>query len=362
MKKDVIILHDVDGKIYFDAVKFLKERNEIENLSYYETSVFKRLLKAILKRNNIRQEFFRSIKNFIFRFKIFFIKDKVIIFGSAPYDYRVIFYSILCFRNKVYYHTSWPYWWGNSVPHIKLLNRIVFKPLYSLILNNKNYKYICLSKPVADSFKEGILEDKRNKISIIPHSVNLEKFSVSAPKDISEKINVLYVGRMIPEKGIMEICDLIHRLDENKYEVTFVGGGELENYVLNEMKGKKNFNYLGYISNKDDVAKIFKNSHVLLLPSKKINGWEELFGLVIIEAMASGLLVLASDHIGPKSVIKNNVNGIIIKEENAVDEIYNILMNVDCKEINIIRLNAIKSVNNYSIKNVAQSWKEVLEI
>ncbi|WP_191112961.1 glycosyltransferase family 4 protein [Acinetobacter lwoffii] len=362
MKKDVIILHDVDGEIYFDAVKLLKDEGIIDKLSFYETSVFKRLLKAIINKNNVRKEFMRAIKNLIFRFKMLFIKDKLIIFGSAPYDYRVILYSILCIRNNIFYHTSWPYWWGENVPHNKLLNKNLVKPLYSIVLKNRNYQYICLSNPVADSFKKGLPEFKKSKVSIIPHSINLEKFSVDKPKVIINKIKILYVGRMVPEKGIKEICELAHRLDEDKFEITFVGRGELENYVLDEMTGKNNFKYLGYISNKDDIAKIFKNHHVLLLPSKKINGWEELFGLVIIEAMASGLLVIASDHIGPRSVIKDNFNGLIFKEEIIIDSTYNILMNLNCQRINFLRENAISSIYDYSIKNVAEKWKEVLEL
>lgn len=45
MIKEVIILHDVDGRIYFDGIKHLLENGEINEIKYYESIVIKRLLK-----------------------------------------------------------------------------------------------------------------------------------------------------------------------------------------------------------------------------------------------------------------------------------------------------------------------------
>lgn len=46
MIKEVIILHDVDGRIYFDGIKQLLENGEIDEIKYYESIVIKRLLKS----------------------------------------------------------------------------------------------------------------------------------------------------------------------------------------------------------------------------------------------------------------------------------------------------------------------------
>lgn len=72
MKKDVIILHDVDGKIYFESVQKLKDENYLTSISYYETSVFKRFVKALLKKQDVKLEFYRFFKNIKFRFSMFF--------------------------------------------------------------------------------------------------------------------------------------------------------------------------------------------------------------------------------------------------------------------------------------------------
>jgi len=358
MKKSVIILHDVDGKIYFDAVQLLKDKERIEKLEFYETSIFKRIVKALLKRKKIKEEFLRGIKNFIFRLKLLSVKDKTIIFGTAPYDYRFILYSILLRKNKIIYHTSWPYWWGENVPYNNFLQRILFK----ILLKHTNYTYVCLTVPVATSFSEEIALYKKKDIHIIPHSVNLDNFQVQKPNEIKNKIKILYVGRMVKEKGVVEICDLIDMMDKNLFEFTLVGTGDQEDYIKTRIKNKENVRYLGHIADKTKLSQEFRDNHIFILPSKRINGWEELFGLVIIEAMASGLLVIATDHIGPKGIIQNNINGFLLKDKNIVQDFYNLINNLEREKVNEIRNNAILSVEKYNIEIVSKQWAKVLEV
>jgi glycosyltransferase involved in cell wall biosynthesis len=118
---------------------------------------------------------------------------------------------------------------------------------------------------------------------------------------------------------------------------------------------------LGWINDKDEMASIFKEHDILLNPSIRYKDWEELFGIVNIEAMASCLAVIASSHIGPKEIITNKVNGFLVNEKIPKDiiDILNQLYK-DRKYLKQISQNAIKRANDFSIKNIANQWGKVI--
>ncbi|HBU1811808.1 TPA: hypothetical protein MCS17_005427, partial [Klebsiella pneumoniae] len=107
MIKEVIILHDVDGRIYFDGIKQLLENGEIDEIKYYESIVIKRLLKKVVSRNISASDIRTFKNNLLFRLKIPFIKNKTILLGMAPYNVRFVWYGLLARKNNVIYHTSW---------------------------------------------------------------------------------------------------------------------------------------------------------------------------------------------------------------------------------------------------------------
>ncbi|WP_219620460.1 hypothetical protein, partial [Klebsiella pneumoniae] len=77
-KKELFILHDVDGRIYFEALQQLMNEKIVGTIKYRETSVVKRLLSAILKKKDVSLWFKRGIQNTLFRFQLPFLKNKTI--------------------------------------------------------------------------------------------------------------------------------------------------------------------------------------------------------------------------------------------------------------------------------------------
>jgi len=80
----------------------------------------------------------------------------------------------------------------------------------------------------------------------------------------------------------------------------------------------------------------------LILPSRKFKNWEELFGIVIIEAMATGIPVIASNCIGPKEIIENGKDGILFKKEDFNGLINSIML---LKNNEKLRKKLVKNAN-----------------
>ena len=121
----------------------------------------------------------------------------------------------------------------------------------------------------------------------------LQKFGASDDATL-----LLYVGRLVPEKNLPLLFDLLRRLSQkgvHDYRLLVVGEGierELwESRCATEMPGRAVF--LGHIPDKDVLADLYANSDVFIHPNPR-----EPFGIAPLEAMASGLPLVAPNRGG----------------------------------------------------------------
>ncbi len=164
---------------------------------------------------------------------------------------------------------------------------------------------------VASSFTKQSLIDNgiaANKITVIPYGVDLVNFSVKKEKVYDGKIKFIFASLMNPRKGFMNLLDVFEILNQSKASLTLLGTMEPEAVAV--LKDKKNINYAGRVSH-NELPGIFNEHDVFVFPS-----YFEGFGLVILEAMACGLPVIATKSSGAPDVIENGVDGFIIEAGN----------------------------------------------
>lgn len=134
---------------------------------------------------------------------------------------------------------------------------------------------------------------KEENIFLMPMMVNNEKFYKDGTRN-DEPFTFLFVGRMIPLKQIEFLIHSFLRNFQNDTDarLKIVGGGELFEPLKSKYGHHANIEFTGpkYGS---DLVREYHSSHVLVLPSDK-----EQWGLVVNEAMAAGLPVIASDQVG----------------------------------------------------------------
>ena len=129
----------------------------------------------------------------------------------------------------------------------------------------------------------------------------------------SEKIKIIFVGRLNKQKDPMLLIKAFNSLDlkiKNKTEISIIGDGpkkwELEKFIRKNNLEKK-IKLLGDLPQKE-VFKILRESHLFVLTSN----WEG-FPRSILEAMSFGLAVVASDVGGVRESVSEE-NGILIKK------------------------------------------------
>jgi glycosyltransferase involved in cell wall biosynthesis len=142
--------------------------------------------------------------------------------------------------------------------------------------------------------------------AVIPNWVDVEKFAFK-PHPPHQPLTLGLLGQISPHKGHEDALEALGILGAG-HRLLIAGKGE-KDYVAT-LQGKSTslpVTFSGFVSLPD----FFEAIDVLLVPS-----WEEPFGIVLLEAMASGLPVIATAAGGPLDIIRPGVDGILVPPRN----------------------------------------------
>lgn len=182
-----------------------------------------------------------------------------------------------------------------------------------------------------------------HKFQEVPFTVNTDKFSpkeihqaspnpiVAKTKDLIKKVNELFIKRHRLDlifiggldkahyfKGIPQLLTALSQIENKNWRLQIIGTGnmklEYEKQAIN-LRIDKNIKFLGKLSQADLIYTL-QNSDVLVLPSINNN---EAFGIVLIEALACGVPVIASNLAGVRSVFADQKEGLLIEPGNSAD-------------------------------------------
>lgn len=130
--------------------------------------------------------------------------------------------------------------------------------------------------------------------------------------------SILFVGRLVPLKGLNDLIDALHSLkaDGVKFQCTIVGDGpmrgEIENKLL-RLDLTAEIKITGWLrSLSDELLAQYRQADVLCLPS-----YSEGLPLVLIEAMANGVAVVASRVGGIPEIVQHEINGLLVDPGDA---------------------------------------------
>jgi glycosyltransferase involved in cell wall biosynthesis len=200
-----------------------------------------------------------------------------------------------------------PLIWHVRIPHPdNLLDRL-------LVLFSS--RIITVSRTVKKRFKWF----KKNKVEIIYNGVDTQEFSPGLAQDDvrkkyhinSEDMVIGTVGRLSPEKGFEYLISAIREV-VNVYprtKVLIVGAGD-EKYRLSLQEKVKDLelsSHIIFVGFYDDIPHILRCMDIFSLPSLS-----EGFNRSLLEAMACGLPVVATDVGGNVEIIKDGVNGLLV--------------------------------------------------
>jgi len=148
------------------------------------------------------------------------------------------------------------------------------------------------------------------RFEVVPNGVDVARFAEATPADLGPGRKVLFVGRLDERKGFRVAAEAFSRLAAERPEVRLVVAGDGPERSTAERlppSVRERIAFLGTVPN-EDLPPIHAASDVFVAPN--VGG--ESFGIVLVEAMAAGLPVVATDIPGFREVVRHGVDGLLV--------------------------------------------------
>ena len=150
------------------------------------------------------------------------------------------------------------------------------------------------------------------KIDIVHLGIPEPEFSAKSRDDFGFRQNdilLITVGRLVARKGLEDLIEIVKKLDDKKIKLILVGDGPEKTRLQNlasEFDIHKQICFMGYVSD-ETKFQLLSIADVYVSTSK-----HEGFGIVFLEAMATGLPVICYDKGGQTEFLKNSHTGYLV--------------------------------------------------
>lgn len=149
-------------------------------------------------------------------------------------------------------------------------------------------------------------------ISVIPNGIKSKDFQLSVHK-LGNPLKLLYVGRLSKQKSIPLLVRSLKKViakGNRNMLLHIVGDGEERDEIV-DLIVKEDVEGVVILHGElygESLKKIYSESDIFMLASK-----EESFGIVLVEAMASGIPIVASNIHGVRNIVKSRITGLLVK-------------------------------------------------
>ncbi len=232
------------------------------------------------------------------------------------------------------------------------------KYINKIVQSVQKLDYFVLVSEELKQFYEEQLKDSACRCIYIANSID------RLPDELSnlEEPNLISVGRLSPEKGQLDIVEIMKKLHPlfPTWTLEIIGDGVLRESLEAKIKkeGLEDVIKLAGFQNQDYIQSKLSHSSLFIMTS-----YTESFGIVLLEAFAYGVPCIAFNSAqGANDIIKNNTNGYLIPNRD---------IDLMCKRISdlikqeakrkVFGLSARKTAEKYDAHAIAQEWKCLFE-
>lgn len=245
--------------------------------------------------------------------------------------------------------------------------------VYNKYLLNKVLDYADVIIATTKSYVEEskFLKGYKDKITLIPNGINIDEFNISYSKEecrnklglSADKKIILFLGSLVPYKGpdiLLKAFSIIKK-EIPDVELVFAGRGEMQKELeklAEKFSVKESIKFAGFIE-EDLKPFYYKAADIFCLPSTNMG---ESFGIVNLEAMASGVPIISSNLGGIPDIVEDGKNGLLVKpgdSKSLADAMIFLLENEDARKK--MGNDGKMKVEDYSWKKIAEKTEEIYE-
>jgi len=229
-------------------------------------------------------------------------------------------------------------------------------------------RFLAMSQHCADGYR---MLGLNQKVDVVPYGVDVQKFTPRSNGSMLRKLIggsqddtvVLFIGRMVRDMGLHTLLEAIPEVLKADHRVQFViagAKGDLTLCALNLSKSHKNRIFVFPDVSPDELPLFYGGSDILVVPTRS----ERACGsLAAIEAMASGVPVIASRIGGIPEIIEDGKTGMLIKPEDPSELSRSILCLFHNKETSrrMGKLGRERAKNIYDKELTSQKIENIFE-
>lgn len=274
----------------------------------------------------------------------------------------------------------------NKIPHIATvhaadvfgLERLPFKQKIANFIVKNSDKIIVVSSYIGEKLL-GLISpelkiDIEKKMLILPMGVDIQSFQNTNDKtkllseyNIKSKFNLLFLGRLAEKKGISYSIKAMPKIVSKAKDVNYLicGDGHLREeleQLVKKMNLEDYIRFTGFVSNKEKIDYLTL-ADILIVPSIVVQSGEtEGLPVVILEGLAAGKPIIASNVSGVKDVIRDGWNGFLVEQKNPeqiAEKVLELLGNGVLKAE--FSKNALTSGKNYDWELISRKYFEMMQ-
>lgn len=227
-----------------------------------------------------------------------------------------------------------------------------------VVASAKGLDYLVLVSANLQKYYSERLRGSKCMCLFIPNCIE----SIPLKASSLTKKRIISVGKLIPEKGILDLIRIYHILYKKypDWRLDIVGDGKekklLEEYI--KIHNLEKYVTLHGFQKKDYIDKLMSESSLYLMTS-----YTEAFGIALLEAMSFGIPCIAMDSAeGARELINSGDNGYLIKNRNYDIMVKKIEDLIEHKNERIrIGKNARESVKKFTSDAVSKEWIALIE-
>jgi glycosyltransferase involved in cell wall biosynthesis len=286
----------------------------------------------------------------IFSANIVYITPGQTFFGILKYTLYILLASLLQKELIIHVH-------GNYLgQQYKELTGVKKKIFYFLV--SKFTKGIVLSASLKLNLTPFIPLENIHILYNFAEDYLLEKQN----KEHSDTLKICYLSNLMEEKGITFLLESLNELEQRNISYTAKIAGNidivLEKEILAKIKNLKNTTYLGVVY-KQEKRNLLEWSTIFVLPTfYKMEGQP----IAILEALATGNVIITTNHAGIPDIITNKIHGSIIAKKSTKSLLDAIIYYSKNKSeiLEISKKNKMYFAENFTLHNFSLKLKEIL--
>ncbi len=284
-----------------------------------------------------------------------------VVVAAVPFSWVVPVVALLFRSRTVAVHSSWPDWNVSPVAAPRVGGRKLAYRAWRMALE-RWVDVVAGVTPAVTSSALALVEGSGLRTELVGHTSALLAAEVVRQDDEARRPTVICVGRLEREKGVDRFLAIAGSAELAEVDFVIAGDGPMRADVEKRADGSANLRYVGQLASQD-LVELYAAADLIVVPCRRSERWEELFGIALLEAMHAGVVPIAVDHVGPRHLLAGDLAEQLLGEEDVVAEATAAIASfvaAPAPDRQRLRRAAVTAAARYRPDEVAAAWLRAL--